>query len=132
MTVSQKQLFSTHQFLNSLSLSSLAIYSKKLVSLDCSVPVVWFITPHFHDSKYVIIFYLHHGFQLLLLIYHSVWIGVEALQLSYQLHCLLRVALLHSFKTILKFFLASENFLGLSLSLRIISPSLIESCLKLC
>lgn len=58
--VAQRQLFALYPPLdiekNIPAPFSLTIPSKKLVALNCSVPVVWFILLCFHDCNYIIDF----------------------------------------------------------------------------
>lgn len=55
-------------------LPTLCIASKKLVALNHRVPVVQSLC----DSNQVIVFYLHHGFQIVLPVPYTMRICVEA------------------------------------------------------
>lgn len=59
---------------------------------------------HFCGSNCVIVFYLHHSFQFVLLGSCAAYVGVEALQLGYQSHYLLGRDLLSYFLKVLCFF----------------------------
>lgn len=50
--------------------------SAEFTAIHLSIPVVGVISPRFHDC--VIAFLLHQGFQLLLLVAHAEYIGVDA------------------------------------------------------
>lgn len=119
LNVFQRELLTVYAFFNiegnSPTPPTFPIPPKNLIAFSGGIPVVRIIPPYFCDSSEILVFQVHCSFSIFVLISHTVWIGIQVLQMDFCMHYLPRGVLPQTARTNISFF--PEYFLKRQCSL---------------